>query len=197
MPTDELHDALADLARRADGAYPVDRLARVRRRARRHAQLRATAVAALVLVVAAVGVGASLQLDLASDAPPATSDSPTPTPTPTETTTSPSEAPTSTPPPDSTTRAVIVNTPIEAAQAYVANVGGGTDGIYRVQVQQGRFALVDINDPAGPGSFVIEKVIGDAWTVIFAGQDTPPKSVIDRYQIPAAIWCPGGGCGMP
>jgi hypothetical protein len=197
MQTDDLHDALAGLARRADGAHPVDRLARVRRRARRHAQVRATAVAGLVLVVAAIGVGASRQLDLASGTPPATSGSPTPTPSPTETTTSPSEAPTSTPPPASPTRVVIVNTPIEAAQAYVASGGGGTDGIYRVQVQQGRFALVDINDPAGPGSFVIEKVIGNSWTVIFAGQDTPPKSIIDRYQIPAAIWCPGGGCGMP
>lgn len=198
MQTADLHDALSDLARVADSTAPTDRLARVHQRARRRAQVRATAIAVAVLVVAGVAIGASGGLGHTSSAPPASSGSPTPTVT--NSTPQASTSPTSSPP-TSTPVAVVVNTPIQAAQAYIASQGGGSNQVYRVQAQLKGFALVDVNQRlgtgTGPGSFVIEKVIGDAWKVIYAGQNTPPQSVIDRYAIPESIWCPGGGCGSP
>lgn len=78
-----------------------------------------------------------------------------------------------------------VNKNYDAQAPYLKDLGI-TDSIIYSQKQVGDFMKFDINDRRS-GYYMIAKLENGKWTPVFSGQDIPPCSVVDKYQIPKEL----------
>ena len=62
----------------------------------------------------------------------------------------------------------------------------GSDVVIHVSKRQGPWAVIDVNYRR-TGHFIIAKRISGAWMQVFAGQDAPPCSLVNTWQIPTSI----------
>lgn len=66
-----------------------------------------------------------------------------------------------------------VRAPVEATGAFE----------YAIKINDGKFALVNVNVPEGSGYLLWLKKVGDNWTVLFGGQEGPSQEYIDKYGL--------------
>lgn len=85
--------------------------------------------------------------------------------------------------PDSTKILAAVDAHVRAPVA-----AAGTQYEYAIDKTEGNFAEVNVSVPEGGGFNVWLKKVGDNWTVILSGQDTPPQADQDKYGIPATFF---------
>ena len=75
-----------------------------------------------------------------------------------------------------------------AVDAHVrADVNAKGDFKYTITKNTGKFATVSVGVPEGGGYELWVKKVGDNWTVLFGGQDSPTQALIDQYGIPTDL----------
>ena len=77
---------------------------------------------------------------------------------------------------------------LAAVDAHVrADVNAKGDFKYTITKNTGKFATVSVGVPEGGGYELWVKKVGDNWTVLFGGQDSPTQALIDQYGIPTDL----------
>lgn len=79
-----------------------------------------------------------------------------------------------------------VNKNYDAQAPYIKDLGI-TNSIIYSQKQSGDFMKFDINDRRS-GYYTLAKLVNGKWTPVFSGQDLPPCSVTEKYQIPKELF---------